>query len=267
MLTPVRNSETKAKVLLPFPPEEAVYQAYCQSLLQGEPLPASEVVRVSRNGRDFIAGPWRSARDTSSVKKRDLLHEDKNRIRQLYLKYGSAEEVARLTGFNPITVRKYAGDTSRKNKVDPEIIFRCYQVNGTLEGTAVLLGLSKTTVWRRIQSFGGVIRKGATDSIRLYKTLRRRVTVSSWRKGVLERDGYRCVTCKEPSNVVHHKVKLSSLRDQVFMQNTSSSPFDSFQALRAFTDAVMALHCIDDGEVLCRKCHEIEHSSSGSEAA
>jgi hypothetical protein len=182
-------------------------------------------------------------------------------LKSAYERHGTIVGVSRETGCNSKTVKKYLYDILIKKVAPTDVaVAAIYSLNGTLGGTASALGISKTTTWRRLQKMGIHVGGGSRDSRRLYQTLRKRVTDSEWRASILQRDRYRCVMCGVPSKVVHHKKKLSIIRDEVFLR-TGINPFESFQNLRRFTDSVMKAHDGVDGETLCNRCHERVHSS------
>ncbi len=183
-----------------------------------------------------------------------------DRIRAAYMSCKTICGAAKITGYAMGTIIKYVRDL-RVVKLDPRVVGRVYRVNGTLQGTAKALGISTTTVWRHLQKCGIKVGNGAVDSVRLYRTLRARVSRSDWRQRILDRDNRLCTKCNTPSITVHHITKLSEIRDYVLLANPSLNPFGSFRDLREFTDAVMMAHDTVDGIVLCNRCHDLEHSS------
>lgn len=180
-------------------------------------------------------------------------------LNELYDAGHSISEIRVLTGLHRVTIKKYVGSRSNRIGLDTNEVVRIYRINGTLNGTAAVLNTTGSSVWRHLTKAGVTVGNGANDSIRLYKTLRRRVSRSEWRQCILDRDLHACRRCETPSNIVHHIKRLSLMRDEVAKENPSLNPFGSYQELRAFTDAVMLKHTLDLGEVLCRTCHEKEH--------
>lgn len=182
-------------------------------------------------------------------------------IRLTYQQTKSITEVSKITGYNFRTVRKNIPDLV-KPKVPVEQVIKVYSVCGSLKKTGRIVALSTTQVWRILTKSGVPVGKNRSWK-RLYGTLRARVSRSEWRKGILERDNYCCVRCGNPSKTVHHKTKLADIRDEVMFENSELNPLESFQDLRKFTDLVMEKHNTVEGEVLCSKCHDLEHSKSG----
>lgn len=181
-------------------------------------------------------------------------------MRELYAQLGSAERVAEIVGCSNTTVVKYVRDLFPVRASDDEVV-RVFRLTGNLRRAGGLLQLSATTVWRRLQRAGVEVGTGARDSRRLYKTLRRRVSRSAWRQQVLARDQACCRECGAPSTTVHHVKRLSVIRDEI-ARETGINPFQSYQDLRAFTDAVMAAHRPEDGVVLCTTCHDTGHRAN-----
>lgn len=188
-----------------------------------------------------------------------LSNEQQKLIKNTFDRLQSIEETIKELGFNYRTIIKYINRTA-KQKCDFTETIRVYQIVGLLNRTAKILGFSRSTIWRVLKSQNIDVGKGSSTWKRLYLTLRRRVSKSQWRKDILERDNYQCIICNNPSKTVHHIKKLSDLRDEIVKNYPHINPFNSFQELRAFTDLVMALHINEDGAVLCKDCHEKEHS-------
>ncbi len=161
-------------------------------------------------------------------------------------------------GYNYRTVVKYI--IRNKKIINDNDIIKYYNLTGSLKRVAKIMNISTTTIWRHLTAQNIQVGKGIKNWRRLYNTLRRRVSKSQWRAHILERDNFKCVKCFEPSNTVHHIIKLSDLRDQVLKENPDIDPYNSFQELRKFTDLVMSLHDTEQGIILCSKCHEEEHS-------
>lgn len=179
-------------------------------------------------------------------------------IRLTYQQTNSITEVTKITGYNFRTIKKQILDLT-KPKVPVDQVIKVYSVCGSLKKTGRIVALSTTQVWRILTKAGVPIGKSRSWK-RLYGALRARVGRSEWRKRILERDNYCCVRCGHPSNIVHHKTKLSDIRDQVMVENIELNPLESFRDLRKFTDLVLEKHEYIDGEVLCSRCHNLEHS-------
>lgn len=158
------------------------------------------------------------------------------------------------------TIKKYLGDLYKKVTIKDEDVIRVYSITGCLKRSAEILGVSSTTIWRRLVKNNTPIGKIVTQK-RLYRTLRARVTRSTWREKILERDDYKCVKCKTPSTIVHHIKKLSDLRDSVIAEYPQIDPFYDRRSLILFLNLVMGKHEIDYGEVLCKMCHDNEHKN------
>lgn len=183
-----------------------------------------------------------------------------SKIKELYQQGKSISEIEQLIGYSYRTIVKYIPNR-RSHSPKTEDVVNTYRINGTLDGTAKLLGYSTTAIWRHLKKAKIEVGNGAKDSKRLYSALRARTTKSKWRKNILERDNYKCIRCGKDSKTVHHIDKLSVIRDRVFMKNPNINPLRSYKELRIFTDAVMAEHKEENGVVLCNNCHDKEHSN------
>jgi hypothetical protein len=190
---------------------------------------------------------------TLSAEKQKIIQETFDRLQ-------SIEATIKELKLNYRTVAKYLNNKPDKRKCNPIEAIRIYQITGSLKRTASILGISKVTVWRNLKSQNVNVGKGATNWKRLYLTLRKRVSKSTWRQAILEKYNYMCVLCSAPSRTVHHLKKLSDLRDEVVKNYPQINPFNSFEELRQFTNLVMELHKMEDGIVLCTECHNKEHS-------
>lgn len=186
-----------------------------------------------------------------------LTYQEQENIKECFNRTKSVWAVTKELGHAHQTIKKYIDNT--KFKIKDERVVEIYEICGSLERTGKILGLSSTSVWRRLQKLNVVVGQGSKSWKRLYLTLRRRVSKSNWRKEVLVKFNNQC-DCGKISNIVHHIKKLSDLRDEVIKNYPHINPFESYQKLRQFTDLVMSLHSIDDGIVLCKDCHEKEHS-------
>lgn len=184
----------------------------------------------------------------------------RNMIQKIFEKIGTIQGVCNELQLNYRTVAKYLKNKPQQRKCNPQNVIKIYELTGSLKRTAKILNISSTTVWRNLKSQNVIVGNGSKNWKRLYLTLRGRVSKSQWRKDILKKCDYKCSSCKEPSNIVHHIKKLSDLRDEIIKNYPNINPFSSFKELRQFTDLVMNLHHQDDGVVLCRDCHEKEHS-------
>jgi len=120
-----------------------------------------------------------------------------------------------------------------------------------------ILHISKTTIWRHLKK-NNIQIGGSKDSKRLYGAMRKRVSISTWRKKILELYNYKCSKCYKDSNTVHHIVRLVDIRDYV-IEKYKIDPFSSRKNLSLFLDLVMENHKIEYGVVLCNSCHEECH--------
>lgn len=186
--------------------------------------------------------------------------EKKEIIQSVFDECKSIQKTCQILQLNYRTVCKYIDNKPSKRKCNPKEAVRIYSIVGSLARVAKILNISKVTAWRNLKSEGIVIGTGAKSWRRLYSTLRRRVTKSQWRKDILQKYDYKCAICKAETNIVHHSKKLSDLRDEVVQFHPDINPFNSYAELRQFTDLVMMSHKIEEGIVLCRVCHENEHS-------
>lgn len=156
------------------------------------------------------------------------------------------------------TLKKYLSDLLPN--LSDERLISVYQACGCLNSTAKILGISRTAVWRRLKKGNIEIGSGSKTWKKVYSTLRARVVRSKWRKGILERDNYKCVKCSLESRIVHHITKLSDIRDLILKNNPHINPLNSYKELRLFTDLVMKVHDEIEGITLCNTCHNLEHS-------
>lgn len=189
-----------------------------------------------------------------------ISNDKQDMIQKTFEKIKTIQGVCDELQLNYRTVAKYLKNKPQQRKCNPQDAIKIYDLTGSLMRTAKILNVSSTTVWRNLKSQNVIVGGGSKNWKRLYLTLRRRVSKSQWRKDILEKYSYKCNSCQSPSNIVHHIKKLSDLRDEIIKNYPQINPFNSFKELRQFTDLVMNLHHQDEGVVLCRDCHEKEHS-------
>lgn len=184
-------------------------------------------------------------------------------IRGLYAETHNISAVRRATGHSWRIIAKYVEDM-RKRQVTHQEVNRAYRLTGSVKDAAKLLSVHPSTVWRHLTDQGVVVADGAKDAARLYRALRKRVNESQWRQDVLARDGGRCIKCDDPSDIVHHEgYRLAAMRDDVFRKHPEIDPFRSRRQLIKFIDRVMEMHRVEDGETLCKPCHDAVHSGEG----
>lgn len=195
--------------------------------------------------------------------RRSLSHDKIYEIIKTFEKLQNISSVQKKLGYNYRTIIKYLPERKSQflsKKCSIERIIELYNLTGSLTRVAIILETSKTSVWRLLAKNNIKLCKGTASWKRLYLTLRRRVSKSEWRQNVLKKYDNKCSICKIDSQTVHHIKKLSDLRDQVLREYPLLNPYRSYSELRKFTDIVMELHKIEDGIVLCTKCHELVHS-------
>lgn len=193
-----------------------------------------------------------------------MLSLEKQRlIQDTYNELKTISATVKKLGFNFRTVVRYLHNKPPQRKCDPLEVAKVYNITGTLERTAKILNISRVTVWRNLKSQNINVGKGSSNWKKLYHTLRGRVSKSKWRQSILEKYNHKCAVCLNSSNIVHHIIKLSDLRDKVIKDYPHINPFGSYKELRYFTNLVMDLHTIEGGVVLCHQCHELEHYKTG----
>ena len=179
-------------------------------------------------------------------------------IRNHYQNGLSIESISNIMNLNFRTVKKHIIDLIPE-KTSHDRVIEVYLASGSLKDTGNITGYSPTTVWRILTKHRIPVGNGTSSWKRLYHTLRRRVSNSQWRKSILIRDNFTCQKCYVHSNIVHHKTKLSEIRNQILKENPSIDPFRSYKELREFTDLVLKKHNEIEGIVLCGKCHDVIH--------
>lgn len=189
-------------------------------------------------------------------------------IAKLRFHYNTGISIAKLhesTGYSAKTIHKYVRDLVKKT--DDERISIVYKATGNIYRTAPICGVSYSTISRALHRIGTpILHKKEKNWRRLYHTLRARASKSQWRKAILNRDNFCCISCHNSSNIVHHKIPLAQLRDDVLREYPAIDPFRSFEELRKFTDLVMDRHITDNGYILCRDCHETTHKNLTTQA-
>lgn len=184
----------------------------------------------------------------------------RDEVRSLYASGDSIRTIALAIGHSWITVKKNVSDLiPRKRIVSDERVLSLYRATGQTKRVSSITGLSKVTIWRRLVANGVEIGHGATTWKSLYGSIRAKVIKSEWRKKILDRDNYKCVTCGDKTTTVHHKTKLADIRDKVLREHPGIDPFNSAHELKLFSNLVIAEHEGVEGITLCSRCHSALH--------